>query len=289
LILRAAEERIEKNRNKQLATREDLNPNLRFVDNIVFREFADNVALAKDFEDNHINWSEHRDRFTKIFRELIETEEYQRYMTSPKGIREDKRMVKFIYGTYIAGNEDIHAIYEEMNMHWADDLDAAQMMVVKTIKVMMDINGRAISKVNFDTATSEEIFKTKKLPADFSAKEQKITVNLFKDKSDKMFGPQLFTKTLNNSRDQDILITQKTKNWEADRIALIDNVLMKMAQTELTEFKEIPVRVSLNEYIELSKMYSTPKSSQFINGVLDQISLALQSEGKIKKIGRGLM
>ncbi|MCT4623202.1 MAG: hypothetical protein N4A46_06225, partial [Schleiferiaceae bacterium] len=130
LILRAAEERIEKNRNKQLATREDLNPNLRFVDNIVLREFADNVALAKDFADNHINWSEHRDRFTKIFRELIETEEYQRYMTSPKGIREDKRMVKFIYGTYIAGNEDIHAIYEEMNMHWADDLDAAQMMVV---------------------------------------------------------------------------------------------------------------------------------------------------------------
>ena len=289
LILRIAEERIETNRSKNLPTEADLNPNLKFVENSVLRALADNKALNKEFELNSINWSEYRDMFMKIFRELIATEEYQRYLESPKGMKDDKRIAKFIYGTYISGNEDIHAIYEEMNMHWADDLDAAQMMVVKTIKVLMDINGYAISKVNFDAKIAEEVFSSSKLPSDFVLDDQRVTVNLFKDKPDKLFGPQLFTKTSNNSKAQDELISEKTKNWEADRIALLDNVLLKMAQTELTEFNEIPIRVTMNEYIELSKMYSTPKSSQFINGVLDQISMDLKAKGQIKKIGRGLM
>ncbi len=289
LILRIAEERIETNRGKNLPSEADLNPNLKFVENSVLRGLADNKALEKEFELNSINWSEYRDMFMKIFRELISTDEYLQYLNVPKSIKEDKRIVKFIYGTFISGNEDIHAIYEEMNMHWADDLDAAQMMVVKTIKVLMDIKGRAISKVNFTPEKAEDVFKSKELPSDFILDEQQITMNLFKDKSDKLFGPQLFTKTTNNSKAQDDLISEKTKNWEADRIALLDNVLLKMAQTELTEFNEIPVRVTMNEYIELSKMYSTPKSSQFINGVLDQISIDLKANGQIKKIGRGLM
>lgn len=289
LILRIAEDRIERNRGKNLPTEEDLNPNLKFVENSVLRSLADNKALQKEFELNSINWSEYRDMFAKIFRELAATDEYQQYLLGPRSIKEDKRIVKFIYGTYISGNEDIHAIYEEMNMHWADDLDAAQMMVVKTIKVLMDINGRAISKVNFTAEKAEDVFKSNKLPSDFIIEDQKITMNLFKDKADKLFGPQLFTKTTNKSKEQDDLISEKTKNWEADRIALLDNVLLKMAQTELTEFNEIPIRVTMNEYIELSKMYSTPKSSQFINGVLDQISIDLKAKGQIKKIGRGLM
>ena len=289
LILRAAEQRIDNNKQKQLASREDLNPNLRFVENVVLREFADNKALGKEFELNTINWSEHREVFSRIFKELTQTEEYQKYMLSPKGIGEDKRLVRFIYGTYISENESLHDIYEEMNLHWADDLDAAQMMVVKTIKVMMNINETVVSKVNFKAEEAEKIFESKNLPSDFITADQRITVNLFKDSADKKFGPELFVKTLNKSTAQDELITEKTKNWEADRIAIVDNVLMKMAQTELTDFNEIPKRVTLNEYIELSKMYSTPKSSQFINGVLDKIAAALEDKGEIKKIGRGLM
>ena len=134
LILRIAEERIETNRDKNLPTETDLNPNLKFVENSVLRGLADNKALEKGFELNSINWSEYRDMFMKIFKELLTTDEYQQYLQSPKDIRDDKRIVKFIYGTYISGNEDIHAIYEEMNMHWADDLDAAQMMVVKRLR-----------------------------------------------------------------------------------------------------------------------------------------------------------
>lgn len=289
LFLRIAEERIETNRNKKLPTASDLKPNLRFVENSVLRALADNEALNKAYELNSINWGEYREMFSKMFKELEQSEEYQRFMTSPKGMKDDKRIAKYIYGTYISNNEDLHSIYEEMNMHWADDLDAAQMMVVKTLKVLMDLDGNAVSKVNFSAKEAEEIAETKKLPSDFILKDQKVTVNLFKDKLDKLFGGQLFTKTVNKNDAQDKLISEKTKNWEADRIALIDNVLLKMAQTELTDFNEIPERVTMNEYIELSKMYSTPKSSQFINGVLDKILVELKAEGQIKKIGRGLM
>ena len=289
LVLRAADKKIELNRAKQLVTKEDLNPNLRFSENIILRAFADNTELNAEFENRGIKWGEHKGVFSKILRELQDCEEYDRYMVAPTNdVRADKRIVKYLYGTYIAGNERLHEIYEEKSMHWADDLDAAQMMVVKTIKVLMDINGQPISKVNFSHDDAEKVFKTNKLPKGFNPKEQRVTVKLFKDKSDKDFGPTLFAKTLNAFAEHQDQIIEKTKNWDVDRIAILDNLLMQMAQTELEEFSEIPIRVSLNEYIELSKMYSTPKSGQFINGVLDKISLEMQKSGKIKKMGRGL-
>ncbi len=290
LVLRAADKKIELNRKKQLATKEDLSPNLRFTENIILRAFADNTALNAEFDAHGIKWGEHKGVFTKILKELQECEEYDRYMVaSSNDVRADKRIVKYLYGTYISGNEHLHDIYEEKSMHWADDLDAAQMMVVKTIKVLMDINGRPISKVNFEHDVAENVFKANKLPKGFNPDEQRVTVKLFKDKSDRDFGPLLFAKTINHYQEHQEQIIEKTKNWEVDRIAILDNLLMHMAQTELEEFTEIPIRVSLNEYIELSKMYSTPKSGQFINGVLDKISLELQQKGKIKKMGRGLM
>jgi len=290
LVFRAAENKIELNRKKHLATKEDLNPNLRFTENIILRAFADNTALNDEFEARGIKWGEHKEVFNKIFRELQECEEFDRYMVASKNdVRADKRIVKYLYGTYISGNQHLHDIYEEKSMHWADDLDAAQMMVVKTIKVLMDINGQPISKVNFAHDVAENVFKTNALPSGFDPKEQRVTVKLFKDKSDSDFGPLLFTKTVNEYPEHQDQIIEKTKNWEVDRIAILDNLFMQMAQTELADFPEIPIRVSLNEYIELSKMYSTPKSGQFINGVLDKISLEMQQKGLIKKMGRGLM
>ena len=164
LVLRAAENKIDLSRKKHLPTKEDLKPNLRFTENIILRAFADNAKINDEFEVRGIKWGEHKEVFNKIYKELLECEDYDRYMVAPDNeVRADKRIVKFIYGTYIAGNERLHEIYEEKSMHWADDLDAAQMMVVKTIKVLMDINGEPISKVNFSHDDAEQVFKTRSL------------------------------------------------------------------------------------------------------------------------------
>ena len=288
-FLYAAQDRIDTNKKKHLPTKEDLQPNTRFVDNKVLNLFDQNPSLLNWFESRNIKWGEHRDKFKKLFKELMLSEEYMRYMSSPESLPQDKKILKFIYGRFMAYNEDFHSLYEEMNMNWADDLDAAQMMVVKTLKVLMEVDGNVVSKVNFSSDEVNKIEKARKLPGDFNTAEQKVTVELFKDRSDKEFGPQLFNKTVNHMDEFGKIIADKTANWETDRIALIDITLMKMALTELVEFPEIPVKVTLNEYIELSKMYSTPKSSQFINGVLDKLTAEFRKSGKIKKLGRGLL
>lgn len=288
-FLYAAQERIEVNKKKHLPTKEDLSPNTRFVDNKVLNLFDQNAQLTNWFESRNIKWGEHRDKFKRMFKELTLTEEYMRYMVSERTLPQDKKLMKFIYGRFLAYNEDFHALYEDMNMNWADDLDAAQMMVVKTMKVMMEVEGTTVSKANYSAEEVQEIEAHKKLPEDFNFEQQKITVDLFKDKADKEFGPHLFTKTINHFEEFGKLIAGKTANWESDRIALVDITLMKMALTEMMEFPEIPVKVTLNEYIELSKMYSTPKSSQFINGVLDNMASEFRKAGKIKKLGRGLL
>ena len=289
LVLRAAEDRIEKNKTKHLASREDIHPNTKFVDNPVLRALADNKDLNYQFENRKILWGDYRDTFTKIFREFSASEEFASYMHGPRSFRNDKKIVKVLYANYFANNESLHQIYEEMNMNWADYLDAAQMMVVKTLKVLFEVDGKAVSKLNFTADEAEKAMKSMNLPESFSYGEQKVTVELFKDLSDKKFGPELLTRTIKDNTFFDEQIAEKTRNWDADRIALIDNVLMKMALAELIHFQEIPIKVSMNEYIELSKMYSTPKSGQFINGVVDKIAIDLKSKGKIKKMGRGLL
>ncbi|MGB0176881.1 MAG: transcription antitermination factor NusB, partial [Owenweeksia sp.] len=157
-------------------------------------------------------------------------------------------------------NETIHQLYEDRNMHWADDLDAAQMMVAKTLK-----------------SYSEEQDETTSLP------------ELLKDDSDIEFARTLYRTSIKNSESYGEMIHEKANNWEMDRIAVVDVILMKMALAELVSFNEIPVKVTLNEYIELSKEYSTPKSGNFINGILDKLKNELTEAGDIRKIGRGLL
>ena len=260
-IAKAAEERIEISRNKLRPTEEDLNPNLAFVNNKVLQLLSNNVRLTKQLEDRHISWSEYSDQFKKIFNRIREDEQYLRYMAKQEhSFSEDKKLVKYIYATYICANEFFHQFYEDMYIHWADDLDAAQMMTTKTIKTMKE-----------------------------SSDEFHPLVKLYKDHDDEEFGPLLFRKVVVNNEYYEKLIAERTRNWEADRIAIIDNLLMRMALAELTQFEEIPVKVTLNEYIELSKEYSTPKSATFINGVLDKLVADLKEKNEIMKVGRGLL
>ncbi len=260
-ILAVAEERIEASGKKLQPTQEDLNPNMAFVENRVLHLLKQNVRLNALVGEKGISWSEYHDQFKKIFTKIREDQQYLRYMNLPnRSFADEKKIVKYIYATYICENEFFHQYYEDSYIHWADDLDAAQMMTTKTLKTMKE-----------------------------SSDEFHPLVKLFKDKDDENFGPTLFRKVVNNNAEYEKLISERTKNWEADRIAIIDNLLMKMALAELMEFEEIPIKVTLNEYIELSKQYSTPKSANFVNGVLDKLVMDLKEKNQIVKVGRGLL
>ena len=260
-IKRIAEEKIERKKRKRLPTREDLNPNLRFVENSFIEWLENHEKFGQLLEDHHVSFQDDREILRGIFNKLEEDEEYIEYMNRPEGgIEHDKRIIKVLYGRYITENELLHQFYEERSLHWADDLDAAQMMVVRTLK-------------NFN----EDSTSYSPLP------------KLLKDQDDLDFGLELFRKTINKSNSFEERIQEKAKNWETDRIALVDFILMKMALAELITFSEIPMKVTLNEYIELGKEYSTPRSSNFINGVLDKLREEMLENGEIRKIGRGLL
>lgn len=260
-ILHAAQERIEIAKNKLRPTQHDLDPNLAFVNNRVLKLIDDNLNLFRACDDYHVGWSEYREQFKKIVIKLREDDEFLRYMHQPThNFKDDKQIVKYIYATYICENDFLNQFYEDTFIHWADDLDAAQMMTTKTIKTF-----------------------------DENSTEGHKLVKLYKDKDDQVFGELLFRKVIANTNRYDKLIADKTKNWETDRIAMVDFILMKMALAEFTEFEEIPIKVSLNEYIELSKEYSTPKSGHFINGVLDKLVDDLKESKHIVKVGRGLL
>ncbi|MDX5428913.1 MAG: transcription antitermination protein NusB [Bacteroidota bacterium] len=253
---------IEKSRRKHLPSQEDIHPNTRFVDNPVFRQLLINKDLTEKFEGQKISWRDYKDTFFKIYQSIRKNDDrFARYMGgSEPAYKDHKSMVKYIYGKYIAQNETIHQLYEDMDIQWADDLEPAQMMVVKTLK-----------------ALNEDSDAEFKLPS------------LFNDDEDRGFPGLLFRKVISGDEEFENMISEKTRNWETDRIAMADIIMMKMALAELTGFQEIPVKVTLNEYIDLGKLYSTPKSSQFINGVLDRLVSQLEGENRIQKVGRGLL
>ena len=254
--------RVEDGKKKRLPSEEDLNPNMKFIENKALNFFTINNELNKYLEKSKLKWTDSEETFKTIFNEIRESEDFQNYMASEESsLEEDKKILVSIFKKHIANNEIIQHQIEEKDIFWADDLDLVSSMVLKTIK-MMD--------KDWDEYTQ--------LPG------------LFKDEEDETeFFKILFRKTIVHSDEFGDTIAKNATNWESDRIAMLDLILMKMALTEAVEFKSIPIKVSMNEYIDLSKYYSTPKSSVFINGILDKAFKELKEEGKIKKVGRGLM
>lgn len=257
-----AEARIEENKLKIRPTEADLNPNLKFVENHIFALLSNHKELRRISEEAKVNWvgDEHREMFRKIFQQVKEGETYLAYMNEPtQSFEEDLNFTCNLFKIEIANSPLIYHFFEEKSIHWLDDIDLACSMVLKTIK-------------GFSEDGPNEI-----LP-------------LYKDPQDeKDFVRTLLRKTIARDKENLELIDEFTKNWELDRIAKMDIILMKMALTELQEFNNIPKKVTLNEYIEISKFYSTPKSNSFINGVLDKAVERLMKDNKIHKMGRGLM
>ncbi len=249
---------LEENKNKRLPTNEDLDPNLRFIDNIVLQNLTNSSELKKEVLNRKISWQSDFDLVRKLYSELRATDLYKDYMASKTpSAKEDKQFLISVATEFLYEHDLLNHLFEEKNLHWADDTFGAFSMVSRTFE-------------NF-TGT----FKL---------------VPLFKDaEDDKKFISDLFLKTIANDKEYEKLIEEKTKNWEFDRIASMDVLLMKMAMTEFLHINNVPIKVSLNEYIDISKDYSTPNSKTFINGILDKIIADLKRDNLIQKTGRGLM
>ena len=257
------ENKINENRLKARPTAEDLDPNLKFINNRIFNLLSNSTSLRHASEMNKVNWLgvENHEMFKKILNHIKESEVYFSYIKSEEdSFENDKEFICQLFKEEIANSNLIYNFFEEKSIHWLDDIDLACSLVLKTIK-----------------SIDEEEENNRILP-------------LYKDEEDEVgFYKTLFRKTILLDNENEQLIDDLTKNWEFERIAKMDVILMKMAITELQEFQNIPKKVTLNEYIEISKYYSTPKSSGFINGILDQAVSRLETTEKIRKIGRGLM
>ena len=252
---------IEKSQKKHLATNEDKNPNLKFIENSLLLKIADSESLNELLEDKRLtNWHQDDEYVSIIWEEVRQSELYKNYLASgDSSFQEDKEFVINIFKEIIAPNDKLYEYLEDKKLTWLDDLPIVNTSILKFLKKEKD-----------DKADL-------KIP------------KLFKNKEDEEFAIDLFRKTLLNQETYIDDIQEKTPNWDKDRIAGIDSILLKMAICEFMKFPSIPVKVTINEYLEIAKEYSTPKSSIFINGILDKLSKEYKTDEKINKIGRGLM
>lgn len=253
--------KIESGLQKKLPAQEDLHPNTKFVTNILLRALANSKNLNKALDISKVSWSDNQDLIKRVFLELSETEDYKEYMADEqRGFEHDKEYLLRFFKRHMINVDGIAEYFEEKSIFWNDDMDLMAGMVIKTVKM---------------------------IPED--AKDIEL-LTLWKDRDDEYgFTTGLFRQTLVQGEDNAKLISEAAANWDMDRIALTDMILMKMAIAEAKTMESIPLKVTLNEYIELAKYYSTPKSNGFINGVLDQLFTKLNAEKGIKKVGRGLI
>jgi len=261
-VQKRAENDLQKKQNKHLATKEDKDPNRKFVNNQVLRFLKENLPLQDQFKSHNINnWELDGEYVDIIFKDIIASDLYKEYMkTRVSDFKEDKVFIVDVFKDIVAPNEKLYEYMEDKNLTWLDDLPTVNTTILKLLRKVKE-------------ASPENYF----------------TPKLYKDIEDKQFAINLFKKTLLNASTINTEIDKKTKNWDTERIATVDYVLLQMAICELNNFPSIPVKVTINEYLEISKEYSTPKSSIFINGILDKLVKEYEASGELKKVGRGLM
>lgn len=248
--------------NKFLPTEKDLNTNTRLANNTFIESLRQNPDFIVQVKKYKTDILFDRELIRDIFQLLKQTDEYNAYLDQDdRSIKAEKDIIKFIFKRIIMKTPAIEQVFDEHFINWSIDKDVLQALVAKTFK-------------NF----SSEDYTKNQLAA--------LCPNWLEDRD---FIIELFNLTARYGDEYQQYINGKTKNWEADRIALIDTVLMKLAISELINFSSIPVKVTINEYIEISKEFSTPKSNSFINGILDKVLSDLQNSGKIRKFGRGLV
>lgn len=247
---------------KHLATPQERKPNEKFIKNAIFQMLAENNSLSIALENRKTtNWSLHEDYINILIKSIKESRAYGKYMSNAtQTFEEDKEFIATIFEELIVPNEKLYEFLEDDQLTWIDDIPTVNTQLLKQLKGMKAIEGGG--------------FKVPKL---------------YKDQEDQDFVRDLFRKTLLNEKELAKYFEDKTPNWDTDRIAEIDTIILKMAICELTKFPSIPVKVTLNEYLEIAKEYSTPKSSIFINGILDNLVKELTEAKTLNKTGRGLI
>lgn len=249
---------IEDAKHKRLPTEEDLNPNMKFVNNMFIQSLKEESALLSLSGAYKLSFADQEELIKHVYFELRTTPEYIAYMKEPtQDFESDRKFIAKIFGKYLVESERFQALLDEQNIYWEDDLPFMCSMVIKTIK---------------DTSA-----------------EKVDLMPMFRDKEDKLFALDLLRKTTIHEERFTELISTKTNNWEIERVAQMDLLLMQMALTEILEMPTVPVKVAMNEYIDMAKYYSTPKSKNFINGILDSLVIELKENKEIKKQGRGLI
>lgn len=256
-----AENQLALSQKKYLATSEDKNPNKKFIQNAIIRHLVENEDLKAAVQNRNINDWELNDEYVRIiFDAMLKSDVYKNYMESAETSYEtDRAFVGKLFSNVIAPNEKLYEYFEDQKLTWLDDLPVVNTLILKSIKQAKP------------------------------GKERIFLPELYKDDEDKVFVRDLFRKTVLNDEMLTAEIQGKTPNWDKDRIANLDLILLKMAICELLKFPSIPAKVTINEYIELAKEYSTSKSSMFVNGILDKLIKEYKKENKLNKIGRGLM
>lgn len=229
-------------------------------DNLFVQWLSTNASFKKLTKDNKISWQNEMDAVKKSFYQIRQADQYKAYCAKADStIKEDIDFITWIFAEVFTRQEFVFSTLEEKSIYWAESIELIQGMITKTLEGS-------------------------------KAKGEFKLLSLFKDEEDDVrFMRELVKKTIQDDEYLTQIIGEKTKNWEADRIAMVDIILMKMALSEILHQTSIPVKVSINEYIDISKDYSTPNSKSFINGVIDKLAVELKSQGKIVKIGRGLM
>lgn len=256
-----AEARMEERKGKRMPTAEDLAPNRRFVDNPFLVKLSESKRLLAESEKRKAGWVGERDLLMQLFKQVTASPEYVAYLADPAASPEkDRAILLQLFLHYMAQSEALHEHVESRSIHWLEDLDLACTMVKRTLEqIQMEGAEPDLPELEADAADARAFLTT------------------------------LYRETVANQEADEKMIADRASNWDLDRIALSDMLLMRMALNEGRSFDQIPIKVTLNEYIEIAKSYSTPKSKAFINGILDHLFAAMKQSGAIRKVGRGLL
>lgn len=251
------EQKIDSNKYKYIKTEEDINPNLRFVENQLVEKLRNNHAINAELKKESISWlPDDRDLVERLLRDIMESDLYKEYMEFPvTDYKMDCELWRNIMKQVILHSEDFIEFMEEKSVFWNDDLEIIGTFVLKTLKRLEDGN------------------------------EEKAVLSMFKDNEDRSFGPDLLSKVVRNKDLYRSWINEfiDSSSWDSERLAFMDVVIIMTAIAEITSFPKIPLSVSVNEYVELAKCYSTSKSGSFVNGVLAAVIDRLQKDGTLLK------
>lgn len=254
-VTKQANKRLNAAKNKLVPTKEELFPNTKFVENRFIAQLEVNKQLLEFSNNQKKTWENEADFVKTLCDKILESDIYKEHMASEtSSYEEDRELWRKLYKNIIFNNIELDQVLEDQSLYWNDDKEIVDTFVLKTIKRFDEKNGA----------------KQELLPE-------------FKDEEDQDFARRLFRRTILNADYYRHLISENTKNWDLDRVAFMDVVIMQIALAEILSFPNIPVSVSLNEYVEIAKLYSTPKSGGFINGTLDGIVNSLKKENKLTK------